>query len=294
MLADLKINPTLWKEVVAGKKKLIGRRTEKNIENVEAPNAAGEMSPKLKEQLNRLTRSGGPVYNEFGDIGDVTLQHQYDLTSLTAMVADKKVDYDKIRVLTMVDVQVNEEALKMMVTLLSSVPRIVIKSLAASEEDWESIAVALRFSDPKLVETIQLVGTPLDQILPSIPALVLVRRVELTKLELSSSLWVAFEQALHSDDCMLKEISLLDVVIKDDTLKDMAACLARVEQLEFSNLDLEDEGARLWQEMLDQEGRTTRRVKLSLMIVYEEQIRQLGRFLAGVEQVLHNNLEVLI
>ena len=49
MLADLKINPTLWKEVVAGKKKLIGRRTEKNIENVEAPNAAGEMSPKLKE-----------------------------------------------------------------------------------------------------------------------------------------------------------------------------------------------------------------------------------------------------
>ena len=46
--------------------------------------------------------------------------------------------------------------------------------------------------------------------------------------------------------------------------------------------------------MLDQEGRTTRRVKLSLMIVYEEQIRQLGRFLAGVEEVLHNNLEVLI
>ena len=80
---------------------------------------------------------------------------------------------------------------------------------------------------------------------------------------------------------------MLDVVIKDDTLKDMAACLARVEELEFSNLDLEDEGARLWQEMLDQEGRTTRRVKLSLMIVYEEQIRQLGRFLAGVEQVLH-------
>ena len=285
----MKINPTLWKEVVAGKKKLIGRRTEKNIENVEAPNAAGEMSPKLKEQLNRLTRSSGPAYNEFGDIGDVTLQHQYDLTSLATMVADKKLDYDKIQVLTLVEVQVNEEALKMIVTLLSSAPRIVIKSLAASEEDWESIAVALRFSDPKLVETIQFVGTPLDQVLPSIPALVLVRRVELTKLELSSYSWVAFEQALHSDDCMLKEISLLDVVIKDDTLKDMAACLARVEELEFSNLDLEDEGARLWQEMLDQEGRTTRRVKLSLMIVYEEQIRQLGRFLAGVEEVLHNN-----
>ena len=90
MLADLKINPTLWKEVVTGKKKLIGRRTEKNIENVEAPNTTGEMSPKLKEQLNRLTRSSGPAYNEFGDIGDVTLQHQYDLTSLAAMVADKK------------------------------------------------------------------------------------------------------------------------------------------------------------------------------------------------------------
>ena len=285
MLADLEINPALLREVKAHRKKIIGRREEEeDLENNLAP--AGEMSAKLKEQLNRLTMNSEPVYNEFGDIGDVTLQHQFDLMSLAAMVAEKKLDYDKIRVLTLVDVQVTEEVLKAIVTLLSSVPCIVIKSMAASEEDWESIAVALRFSDPKLVETLRLVGTPLDQVELSLPALVLVRRVELTKLELSSSAWVAFDQALQSDDCTLKELSLLDIVIKDDTLKAMAECLAKVEELELSNLELEDEGARLWEEMVKQEeGKSTRRVRLSLMTVYDEQIRHLAEFLAGIEQV---------
>lgn len=285
MLADLEINPALLREVKAHRKKIIGRREEEeDLENNLAP--AGEMSAKLKEQLNRLTMNSEPVYNEFGDIGDVTLQHQFDLMSLAAMVAEKKLDYDKIRVLTLVDVQVTEEVLKAIVTLLSSVPCIVIKSMAASEEDWESIAVALRFSDPKLVETLRLVGTPLDQVELSLPALVLVRRVELTKLELSSSAWVAFDQALQSDDCTLKELSLLDIVIKDDTLKAMSECLSKVEELELSNLELEDEGARLWEEMVKQEeGKSTRRVRLSLMTVYDEQIRHLAEFLAGIEQV---------
>ena len=285
MLADLEINPALLREVKAHRKKIIGRREEEeDLENNLAP--AGEMSAKLKEQLNRLTMNSEPVYNEFGDIGDVTLQHQFDLMSLAAMVAEKKLDYDKIRVLTLVDVQVTEEVLKAIVTLLSSVPCIVIKSMAASEEDWESIAVALRFSDPKLVETLRLVGTPLDQVELSLPALVLVRRVELTKLELSSSAWVAFDQALQSDDCTLKELSLLDIVIKDDTLKAMSECLSKVEELELTNLELEDEGARLWEEMVKQEeGKSTRRVRLSLMTVYDEQIRHLAEFLAGIEQV---------
>ena len=88
MLADLEINPALLREVKAHRKKIIGRREEEeDVENNLAP--AGEMSAKLKEQLNRLTMNSEPVYNEFGDIGDVTLQHQFDLTSVAAMVADK-------------------------------------------------------------------------------------------------------------------------------------------------------------------------------------------------------------
>ena len=119
----------------------------------------------------------------------------------------------------------------------------------------------------------------------SLPAVALVRRVELTKLELPSSVWVAFDQALQSEDCVLKEVSLLDIVIKDDTLKPMADCLAKVEELELSNLELEESGARLWEEMVKQEGKSTRRVRLSLMTVYDEQIRHLAEFLAGIEQV---------
>ena len=285
MLADLEINPALLREVLAHKKKIIGRKEEEvDLENNPPP--AGEMSAKLKEQLNRLTLNSEPAYNEFGDIGDVTLQHQFDLTSLAAMIADENLDSDKIRVLTLVDVQVTEEVLKTIVTLLSSVPCIVIKSMSASDEDWESIAVALRFSDPKLVETLRLVGTPPDQVQLSLPALVLIRRVELTKLELTSAAWAAFDQALQSDDCALKEMSLIDIVIKDDTLKHMAECLAKVEELELSNLELEQEGARLWEEMVrQQEGKSTRRVRLSLMTVYDEQIRHLAEFLAGIEQV---------
>ena len=215
MLADLGINPALLREVMAHRKKIIGRRggEEEDLENDPAP--AGEMSAKLKEQLDRLTMNSEPAYNEFGDIGDVTLQHQFDLTSLAAMVADQKLDPDKIRVLTLVDVHVTEEVLKTIVTLLSSVACIVIKSMSASEEDWESITVALRFSDPKLVDIVRLVGTPPIQVQLSLPAVTLVRRVELTKLELSSSVWVAFDQALQSEDCLLKEVSLLDIVIKD-------------------------------------------------------------------------------
>ena len=283
MLADLEINPALLKEVMAHKKKIIGRREEINHEG--DPTPVGEMSAKLKEQLNRLTVNSEPAYNEFGDIGDVTLQHQFDLNSLSAMVADKGLDYDKIRVLTLVDVQVTEEVLKTVVTLLSSVPCIVIKSMSASEEDWESIVVALRFSDPRQVETFRLEGTSPDQVLPSLSAAVLVKRVELTKLELPSSVWIAFEQALQSDDCAIKEISLFDIVIKEDTLKPMAACLAKVEELELSNLELEESGSRMWEEMVKQEGKSTRRVRLSLMTVYDEQIRHLAEFLAGIEQV---------
>ena len=257
----------------------------KEVNHEDDPTPVGEMSAKLKEQLNRLTVNSEPAYNEFGDIGDVTLQHQFDLNSLSAMVADKGLDYDKIRVLTLVDVQVTEEVLKTVVTLLSSVPCIVIKSMSASEEDWESIVVALRFSDPRQVETFRLEGTSPDQVLPSLSAAVLVKRVELTKLELPSSVWIAFEQALQSDDCAIKEISLFDIVIKEDTLKPMAACLAKVEELELSNLELEEEGARFWEEMVGQEGKATRRVRLSLMTVYDEQIRHLAEFLAEIEQV---------
>ena len=52
-------------------------------------------------------------------------------------------------------------------------------------------------------------------------------------------------------------------------------------------LELEEEGARLWEEMVKQggEGKSTRRVRLSLMTVYDEQIRHLAEFLAGIEQV---------
>ena len=78
---------------------------------------------------------------------------------------------------------------------------------------------------------------------------------------------------------------MLDIVIKDDTLKPMADCLAKVEALELSNLELEESGARLWEEMVKQEGKSTRRVRLSLMTVYDEQIRHLAEFLAGIEQV---------
>ena len=78
---------------------------------------------------------------------------------------------------------------------------------------------------------------------------------------------------------------MLDIVIKDDTLKPMADCLAKVEELELSNLELEESGARLWEEMVKQEGKSTRRVRLSLMTVYDEQIRHLAEFLAGIEQV---------
>ena len=285
MLADLGINPALLREVMAHRKKIIGRRGEEEEDQENDPAPAGEMSAKLKEQLDRLTMNSEPTYNEFGDIGDVTLQHQFDLSSLAAMVADQKLDPDKIRVLTLVDVHVTEEVLKTIVTLLSSVACIVIKSMSASEEDWESITVALRFSDPKLVDIVRLVGTPHIQVQLSLPAVVLVRRVELTKLELSSSVWVAFDQALQSEDSLLKEVSLLDIVIKDDTLKPMADCLAKVEELELSNLELEESGSRMWEEMVKQEGKSTRRVRLSLMTVYDEQIRHLAEFLAGIEQV---------
>ena len=41
MLADLKINPTLWKEIVAGKKKVIGRRTERTSRMLRRPTLLG-------------------------------------------------------------------------------------------------------------------------------------------------------------------------------------------------------------------------------------------------------------
>lgn len=241
----------------------------------------GEMSAKLKEQLKRLTEKAEPVYNDFGDIGDISLLHQTDLTTLADMVQTQKLDYTKIRVLTISNVVVEDLYLDSVVKLVSTVPSIVIKSMEAEEGHWEAMGEGLQES--RTVGLVRLVACPAATLVHAFPALAMVPRLDLTKLDIPASTWHMLRTVLEAEDSKVEELLLTDIAVTEDNMEDITGCLARVSKVQLTNVEL-GRGPRFWDLLREQEARATW-IKLSLMTVYEDQIKHMAAFLVRVEEV---------
>ena len=77
--------------------------------------------------------------------------------------------------------------------------------------------------------------------------------------------------------------TMQDITVTEDNMEDIAGCLARVARVQLTSVEL-GRGPRFW-ELLGQQDTRATWMKLSLMTVYEDQIKHMAAFLVRVEEV---------
>ena len=79
----------------------------------------------------------------------------------------------------------------------------------------------------------------------------LVSKVELRNIEMSSSLWDKLYMAFSFDEVKTTEISLADILINEDNMKQLAGIAAKIPSVIFNNIEVVRKSKNLYTSMIN-------------------------------------------